>query len=213
MHFSVVALVLATGALAAPLAVRDACDVTTCVLDLAPSVVSCASAAAQLVADPVSDASCLIAAGKDVVDLPASCSGCAQQLGITLPDTSGIVGSVESGLESAGSSVVSGIESIFRRGLLSDIFGPKITVASGSKPATVGPLQVTFSDPTGAVSAARQKASLKLLSKAVSTANQKAFPFCSIAFGSSGSAATFRCFSAATKKIGQQGPAGAINPA
>jgi hypothetical protein len=30
-------------------------------------------------------------------------------------------------------------------------------------------------------------------------------------FGATGNAATFRCFSAATKKIGQQGPAGALS--
>ncbi|KAJ7036519.1 hypothetical protein C8F04DRAFT_1181223 [Mycena alexandri] len=87
------------------------------------------------------------------------------------------------------------------RGFLSSLFG-------GSKSA----LKVTFTDPTGPVSAARQAASIKLLNKAVSKANQAKFPFCSVAFGATGNAATFRCFSSAAKKIGQQGPAGAINP-
>ncbi|KAJ7306996.1 hypothetical protein DFH08DRAFT_1051637 [Mycena albidolilacea] len=221
MHFSIVALAIATSALAAPLSIRDdaaVCDVKTCVLDLAPSVVSCASAAAQLAADPASDAGCLIAAAKDVVDFPPSCAGCAAQLNITLPDTSDVVGSVESGLESAGSSVLGGIESLgsdigglFGRSFLSGLFGGKTTVASGSTPATVGALKVSFSDPTGPVAPARQTQALKALKKAVSTANQKKFPFCDVAFGATGNAATFRCFSAATKKIGQQGPAGALS--
>ncbi|KAJ6482522.1 hypothetical protein C8R45DRAFT_1001731 [Mycena sanguinolenta] len=210
MHFSLAALVLASGALAAPLSqleVRQSCDIASCVLDLAPSVVTCASAVAQVGADPVSDASCLIAAGKDVVDATPSCTACAASLGITLPDTSSITGAIEN----AGESALSGIEGLFRRGLLSGLFGPKITTASGSKPATVGALTVSFSDPQGAVPAARQTSALKLLNKAVSAANQKKFPFCSIAFGSTGNAATFRCFSSATKNIGSQGPAGAIN--
>ncbi|KAF7377460.1 hypothetical protein MSAN_00167800 [Mycena sanguinolenta] len=199
-----------SGALAAPLSqleVRD-CDIASCVVDLAPSVVTCATALAQAAVDFVADASCLIAAGKDVVDATPSCTACAASLGITLPDTSGVVGT----LENAGESALSGIEGLFRRGLLSGLFGPKITTASGSKPATVGALTVTFSDPTGPVSAARQTSALKLLNKAVSAANQKKFPFCSIAFGSTGNAATFRCFSSASKSIGSQGPAGAINP-
>jgi hypothetical protein len=111
---------------------------------------------------------------------------------------------------SARSGILSGVEDIFERGLLSDIFGPKTTVASGSTPATVGSLKVSFSDSTGSISAARQKSALKLLNKAVSAANQKKFPFCSVAFGS-GAAATFRCFSSASKTIGSQGPAGALN--
>lgn len=140
------------------------------------------------IADPVSDAGCLIAAAKDVVDFPPSCSGCAAQLGVTLPDTSGVVGSVESGLESAGSSVLGGIESLgsdigglFGRSFLSGLFGGKTTVASGSTPATVGALKVSFSDPTGPVAPARQTQALKALKKAVSTANQKKFPFCDVA--------------------------------
>ncbi|KAJ7777207.1 hypothetical protein B0H16DRAFT_1879322 [Mycena metata] len=88
------------------------------------------------------------------------------------------------------------------RGFLSSLFG------GSSKSA----LKVTFTDPTGPVSAARQAASIKLLNKAVSKADQAKFPFCSVAFGATGNAATFRCFSSAAKKIGQQGPAGAINP-
>jgi hypothetical protein len=107
---------------------------TDCFLDLAPTGVSCVAAAAQgeLGAsllfssslhiyspynehpDIVSDGGCLIAAAKDVVDLPASCTGCAAQLGITLPSasSSGVVGSIESGLESAGNAVTSGLSSL-----------------------------------------------------------------------------------------------------
>ncbi|KAF7312303.1 hypothetical protein MIND_00243300 [Mycena indigotica] len=71
-------------------------------------------------------------------------------------------------------------------------------------------LQVTFTDPSGPVSAARQKATIKQLQSFISKQQQAAFPFCSVDF-QDGGIGTFRCFSAATKKIGQQGPAGAVN--
>ncbi|KAF8206859.1 hypothetical protein K438DRAFT_1963170 [Mycena galopus ATCC 62051] len=120
MQFSLVAIfaVLASGVIAAPAPLflrQGTCDIATCVLDLAPSVVSCGSAAAQLGADPVSDASCLFAAGKDVLDLPASCDGCAEQFGVSNSTTSavngavgsvnGVIGDAESGLESIGSDI------------------------------------------------------------------------------------------------------------
>ncbi|KAJ6471154.1 hypothetical protein C8R47DRAFT_749950 [Mycena vitilis] len=110
MQFSIAAIltVLATGALSAPAPLflrQDTCDIANCVLDLAPSVVSCGSAAAQAGVDPVSDASCLIAAGKDVVDLPASCNGCAAKFGVNLPSTTGVVGSIESGLDNLGNDI------------------------------------------------------------------------------------------------------------
>ncbi|KAJ7430499.1 hypothetical protein B0H11DRAFT_2279996 [Mycena galericulata] len=79
MQFTLISLiaVLATGVAAAPAAFRrQTCDVATCLLDLAPTGVSCASAAAQVDIDPISDISCIIAAAKDVTALPASCSGC-----------------------------------------------------------------------------------------------------------------------------------------
>ncbi|KAF7333372.1 hypothetical protein MVEN_02352900 [Mycena venus] len=71
------------------------------------------------------------------------------------------------------------------------------------------PLKITFTDPSGSISAARKKQATKVLTKAVSKAQQKQFPFCSVAFGAGGSA-TFRCFSSASKNIGSQGPAGAL---
>ncbi|KAJ7933440.1 hypothetical protein B0H13DRAFT_1856217 [Mycena leptocephala] len=118
MQFSIVAIlaVFSTGALAAPASLypRQTCDIKNCFLDLAPTGVSCVAAAAQGELDIVSDGGCLIAAAKDVVDLPASCTGCAAQLGITLPSasSSGVVGSIESGLESAGNAVTSGLSSL-----------------------------------------------------------------------------------------------------
>ncbi|KAK6974915.1 CBP domain-containing protein [Favolaschia claudopus] len=120
MQFSLVACLaaFATTALAgpAPLFLRqaDSCDIANCVLDLAPSAVSCATAAAQAGADPVSDASCLIAVGKDVANLPASCNGCAAKFGVTLPPASsgGVLGSIESGLESAKGAVEDGLGKI-----------------------------------------------------------------------------------------------------
>ncbi|KAJ7250692.1 hypothetical protein C8J57DRAFT_1723456 [Mycena rebaudengoi] len=86
MQFSLVAIfavfVTTVVAAPAPLRLRQSCDLKTCVLDLAPSVVSCGSAAAQLGVDPFSDAGCLLAAAQDVDQLPASCNGCADQLGL-----------------------------------------------------------------------------------------------------------------------------------
>ncbi|KAJ7616021.1 hypothetical protein FB45DRAFT_935134 [Roridomyces roridus] len=79
MQFSIVALVafFAASAIAAPTTpFRRDCSVKQCVLDLAPSAVSCATAAAQVDLDPISDVSCLIAAAKDVTEFPASCSAC-----------------------------------------------------------------------------------------------------------------------------------------
>ncbi|PIL22743.1 hypothetical protein GSI_15436 [Ganoderma sinense ZZ0214-1] len=70
-------------------------------------------------------------------------------------------------------------------------------------------LQITFSDPSGSISAGRKKEATKALQKAVSKADQKKFPFCDVVFGNGG-LATYRCFSSSQKKIGQQGPAGAF---
>ncbi|KAJ7301750.1 hypothetical protein DFH08DRAFT_906480 [Mycena albidolilacea] len=115
MQFSLVAILaaFASSALAAPtlFSRQDTCDIKNCVLDLAPSVVACGSATAQLEIDPVSDAGCLIAAAKDVVDLPPSCNGCLAQFDIST-GTSGVIGSVESGLSSAGSAISSGLSSL-----------------------------------------------------------------------------------------------------
>ncbi|KAJ7133406.1 hypothetical protein C8R44DRAFT_977573 [Mycena epipterygia] len=84
MQFSLITLfALVATVSAGPLRMRQStCDIKTCVLDLAPSVVSCAAAAAQAGVDPFSDAGCILAAVKDVAQLPLSCNGCADQLGI-----------------------------------------------------------------------------------------------------------------------------------
>ncbi|KAJ7174178.1 hypothetical protein C8R43DRAFT_1119544 [Mycena crocata] len=116
MQFSLVALlaVLATGVAAAPapLFLRDGtCDIKTCVLDLAPSVVSCASAATQLGADVFSDAGCLVAAVKDVAQFPDSCTGCAEQFGVA-DAIEKAKDSVEGGVATAESTVSDGISSI-----------------------------------------------------------------------------------------------------
>ncbi|KAJ7028411.1 hypothetical protein C8F04DRAFT_1265947 [Mycena alexandri] len=66
---------------------QSTCDIKTCVLDLAPSVIACAGAAAQAGVDPISDAG-YIHAG------PASCTGCADQLGV-----SGDIASAENAIE------------------------------------------------------------------------------------------------------------------
>ncbi|KAJ7170956.1 hypothetical protein C8R46DRAFT_1087263 [Mycena filopes] len=96
MQFSLVALLaIATAVSAGPLRMRQGtCDIKTCVLDLAPSVVACAGAAAQAGVDPISDAGCVLAGVKDVAELPASCTGCVDQLGL-----SGDIASAESAIK------------------------------------------------------------------------------------------------------------------
>ncbi|KAJ6487205.1 hypothetical protein C8R47DRAFT_1128051 [Mycena vitilis] len=111
MQFSLVALlaIAAVTVSASPLRLRQTtCDLKTCILDLAPAVVSCASAAAQLGADAFSDAGCVVAAVKDGVELPAPCNGCADQLGI-----SGDVAAAESAISGAADSVGNAIGGIF----------------------------------------------------------------------------------------------------
>ncbi|KAJ7212638.1 hypothetical protein GGX14DRAFT_620951 [Mycena pura] len=116
MQFSLVALValFAAGAAAAPapLFLRDGtCDIKTCVLALAPTVVGCGSAAAQLGADPVSDAGCLISAATDVNSFPASCDGCAEQFGVS-DAISSAAGDVESAAGDVAGDVESGVSDL-----------------------------------------------------------------------------------------------------
>ncbi|KAJ7064036.1 hypothetical protein C8F01DRAFT_38676 [Mycena amicta] len=109
MQFSLVAVLATLAATVvagpAPLFLRDGtCDIKSCVLDLGPSVVGCGSAAAQLGADPFSDAGCLLAAAKDVAQFPPSCAGCADQFGVTAA-IGNAASSVESGLSSLGGDI------------------------------------------------------------------------------------------------------------
>ncbi|KAJ7625620.1 hypothetical protein FB45DRAFT_69652 [Roridomyces roridus] len=81
MQFSLLALVaLAAAVSAAPSRRQSQCDLKNCVLDLAPTVVTCAAAAAQVELDPISDISCLIAAATAVEQLPTPCNGCLAKL-------------------------------------------------------------------------------------------------------------------------------------
>ncbi|KAJ7159472.1 hypothetical protein C8R46DRAFT_1224063 [Mycena filopes] len=123
MQFTLVALfaVLATSVTAAPAALflRDdaVCDISSCVVSLAGSVVSCGTAAAQLGADPFSDAGCLFAAVKTVTEFPPACDGCLEKFGVNVPGgvasaesavkgaLGSAVGSVEDGLSSLGSDI------------------------------------------------------------------------------------------------------------
>ncbi|KAJ7020223.1 hypothetical protein C8F04DRAFT_1194018 [Mycena alexandri] len=115
MQFSLVAFfaVLATGVTAAPAALflrQDACDIKSCVIALAGTVVSCGTAAAQLGADPFSDAGCLFAAVKTTTEFPPSCDGCLEQFGVNVP---GAVSTAESAVEGAAESVGSAISGLF----------------------------------------------------------------------------------------------------
>ncbi|KAJ7621965.1 hypothetical protein DFH06DRAFT_1447978 [Mycena polygramma] len=111
MQFSLIALlaIVAATASARPLRMRqNTCDLKTCVLDLAPAVVGCASAAAQLGVDPFSDAGCVISAVKDGVELPAACNGCIDQLGI-----SGDVVKAENAISGVAGSIGDAIGGLF----------------------------------------------------------------------------------------------------
>ncbi|KAJ7621960.1 hypothetical protein DFH06DRAFT_769267 [Mycena polygramma] len=82
MQFTLVVLLAIVATVSAgPLRVRLAtCDLKTCAVDLAPTVTSCATAAADLTAVPFSDAGCVAAAVTQGVDLPAACTGCVDLL-------------------------------------------------------------------------------------------------------------------------------------
>ncbi|KAJ7022584.1 hypothetical protein C8F04DRAFT_1272503 [Mycena alexandri] len=124
MQFSLVAFfaVLATGVAGAPAPLflrQDICDIATCVIDLGGSVVSCASAAAQLGVDPISDAGCLFAAAKTVTSFPPSCNGCLEKFGVSVPTATinGAIGSVETAVEGGLSGALSSAESAVENGL------------------------------------------------------------------------------------------------
>ncbi|KAM5533655.1 hypothetical protein V8D89_012679 [Ganoderma adspersum] len=97
------------------------------------------------------------------------------------------------------------IEYLVRRGLFDD----SALEARGLFGGGSSELHITFHDPSGSISAGRKKEATKALKKAVSKADQKKYPYCDVTFGNGGSA-NYRCFSSSQKKIGQQGPAGAI---
>ncbi|KAG6914669.1 hypothetical protein DXG01_016029 [Tephrocybe rancida] len=61
---------------------RQSCNIAGCVIALAPSVVSCVSAAAQEGVNLISDASCLAGAVKSAVDIPAACETCLDEFNI-----------------------------------------------------------------------------------------------------------------------------------
>ncbi|KAJ7051292.1 hypothetical protein C8F01DRAFT_641424 [Mycena amicta] len=114
LSLSLLATILATMATTAiagpaPIFLRDpaaraACDISSCVLAIGPGVVGCGSAVAQAGADPFSDAACLLAAAKDIKDFPASCSGCADEFGVT-DAISKAASSVKSGISSLGDDI------------------------------------------------------------------------------------------------------------
>ncbi|KAF7329430.1 CBP domain-containing protein [Mycena kentingensis (nom. inval.)] len=110
MQYSLVAVISFLAAAAsvsagpAPIFMRDGCDIKNCVLTLGPSVVGCASAVAQLGADPFSDAGCLLSAAKQLSDFPESCAGCLEQFGVDPADIAKVtepVGDVVDSVEDA----------------------------------------------------------------------------------------------------------------
>ncbi|KAJ6585602.1 hypothetical protein B0H19DRAFT_1110269 [Mycena capillaripes] len=112
MQLTLVAMIAiaATAVSAGPLRMRqDTCDLESCILNLGPAAIGCVSAAAQLGADPFSDAGCLVAAAKDAVDLPPSCNGCADQLGIT-SEFDAAKNAVSNGVDAAEGAVSDGVD-------------------------------------------------------------------------------------------------------
>ncbi|KAJ7830719.1 hypothetical protein B0H14DRAFT_3862294 [Mycena olivaceomarginata] len=57
-------------------AITNGCNIATCVLDLAHTVTSCASAAAEDGVNPIADGICITDALQELSDLPSTCSGC-----------------------------------------------------------------------------------------------------------------------------------------
>ncbi|KAH8832934.1 hypothetical protein DL96DRAFT_693213 [Flagelloscypha sp. PMI_526] len=98
MKFSAVFTLLAAAAAvsAAPLAQR-ACNLGKCAAALAPTVVGCGAAAAELGANLLADAACLAAAVNDGVNLPSVCSGCQSKVKELLEDGAEAVGDAVSG--------------------------------------------------------------------------------------------------------------------
>ncbi|KAJ7290047.1 hypothetical protein C8J57DRAFT_1705548 [Mycena rebaudengoi] len=124
MQLTLVALfaVAATGVTAVPthpvFSRQGSCDIIGCVSALAPTVVSCGTAAVSLGADIVADGGCLIDAAKIAINLPDSCSGCAEQLGVAdavnqaaaaVEETAGDAGDAIGGVVDQAKDTIAGI--------------------------------------------------------------------------------------------------------
>jgi len=83
---------------------KRSCDILTCVLDLAPTVLSCASAAAAEAVNFIADAGCLVAAAKVVDEFPASCDACADEFGVA-DEIKSLEGDVSSAVDDIGSEL------------------------------------------------------------------------------------------------------------
>ncbi|KAF8581185.1 hypothetical protein K439DRAFT_1636409 [Ramaria rubella] len=111
-NFSLIALLtsLAGVTLASPMSlhqIRD-CDVASCAVALGPLAVGCGSAVVQLGADPLSDIGCLTSGLSTLTNIPAPCTSCASELGIT-----GAVSDAENAVGGAVNDVTSALGSIF----------------------------------------------------------------------------------------------------
>ncbi|KAG6914672.1 hypothetical protein DXG01_016032 [Tephrocybe rancida] len=78
---------------------RASCQIGACVAALAPTVVSCVSAAGQNGANALLDAACLAGAVNAAIALPASCDTCLDQIG------SDIKGTVNAAVSTVGDAV------------------------------------------------------------------------------------------------------------
>ncbi|KAJ7330263.1 hypothetical protein DFH08DRAFT_815184 [Mycena albidolilacea] len=87
MQFSFVAIlailaILAVGTAAGPVPHvlrNETCNIKTCLFDLAGTVTACAPAIAAEGVNPLADFSCLVAALKELDDIPDSCIACVAQ--------------------------------------------------------------------------------------------------------------------------------------
>ncbi|KAG5641175.1 hypothetical protein DXG03_005851 [Asterophora parasitica] len=80
--------------------------------------------------------------------------------------------------------------------------------ARGGTHSSNAALQIVFK---GTGSDDRKKKATKELKNFLTKEEQKSHPYCTIEFSATKPTATFRCFSSSSKKLTEQGPAGAIN--
>ncbi|KAH8818977.1 hypothetical protein DL96DRAFT_377242 [Flagelloscypha sp. PMI_526] len=122
--FSYVATAFAAAAYvsAAPMyltpAARQGCDAVACGIAVAPTGVGCVSAAAQLGADPFSDAGCVASVVNLGVNTPAVCQPCVSTIGDTVKGVAGQVGDAVTGVAGdVGDAVAGAVDDV------KDVFG------------------------------------------------------------------------------------------
>jgi len=109
MQLSFVALFVAfaASANALPVSTKVSCNIAKCVAALAPTVVSCVSAAASEGSNLIADAGCLTSAADTALNFPSSCDQCLEEFDIPnkLEDAGNkVVDVAEEGAQSVGNA-------------------------------------------------------------------------------------------------------------